>query len=94
MPPYSVIIRLPAFTLPSNWHSDFCRPGRFIITSLSHCTDVHGNISGASHVDDLSYLFYMPAFKTNNPDPPAECTKDRLMIERLTGMWTNFARTG
>ena len=51
-------------------------------------------IQGASHVDDMSYLFYMPAFKTDNPNPPAECTKDRLMIERLTGMWSNFAKTG
>ena len=51
-------------------------------------------IKGASHVDDMSYLLYMPAFKTDNPDPPAEGTKDRLMIERLIGMWTNFAITG
>ncbi|XP_076170782.1 esterase E4-like [Ptiloglossa arizonensis] len=49
---------------------------------------------GASHMDDLTYLFYMPLCKLGQPDPPAYGTKDRLIMERLTTMWTNFARTG
>ncbi|XP_076244348.1 esterase FE4 [Calliopsis andreniformis] len=55
---------------------------------------VERQVRGASHVDELSYLFYIPVFKTDNPDPPAEGTKDRLMIERMIALWTNFARTG
>ncbi|XP_053970492.1 para-nitrobenzyl esterase-like isoform X1 [Hylaeus volcanicus] len=50
--------------------------------------------TGASHVDELSYLFYSPYVKIKNTKPPAAGTKDRIMIERLTRMWTNFAKTG
>ncbi|XP_043501481.1 esterase E4-like [Polistes fuscatus] len=49
---------------------------------------------GASHADELSYLFYLPLCKAKNPLPPAKGTKDRAMIERLTYLWTNFAKTG
>ncbi|KAK2587834.1 hypothetical protein KPH14_003932 [Odynerus spinipes] len=49
---------------------------------------------GASHVDELSYLFYIPRCKVDNPLPPAVGTTDRIMIERLTRLWTNFAKTG
>ncbi|XP_043257782.1 esterase FE4-like [Colletes gigas] len=51
-------------------------------------------VNGASHMDELAYLFYSPLCKAENPEPPANGTKDRLMMERLTTMWTNFARTG
>ncbi|XP_043585451.1 esterase FE4-like [Bombus pyrosoma] len=51
-------------------------------------------ISGASHTDDVTYLLYLPKCKTENPDPPAIGTKDRITLERMTRMWTNFARTG
>ncbi|XP_043265338.1 esterase FE4-like [Colletes gigas] len=51
-------------------------------------------INEACHMDDLSYLFYLPICKNDNPDPPAIGTKDRNILERLTTMWTNFARTG
>ncbi|XP_076636106.1 esterase FE4-like [Colletes latitarsis] len=51
-------------------------------------------VPGASHVDELSYLFYSPYLKLKDPKPPAVCTKDRLIMERLTTMWTNFAKTG
>lgn len=51
-------------------------------------------VMGASHTDDMSYLFYMPKCKINNPVPPAIGTKDRKMLEILTRMWTNFAKTG
>ncbi|XP_036144784.1 esterase E4 isoform X2 [Monomorium pharaonis] len=49
---------------------------------------------GASHADDMSYLFYLPKCKVNDPKPPAIGTNDRRIIEILTEMWTNFAKTG
>ncbi|XP_017890628.2 esterase FE4-like [Ceratina calcarata] len=51
-------------------------------------------VSGASHVDEVAYLFYLPRCKTENPDPPALGTKDRITMERMTRLWTNFAKTG
>ncbi|XP_076622850.1 juvenile hormone esterase-like [Colletes latitarsis] len=51
-------------------------------------------VHGASHMDELAYLFYSPLCKAENPEPPANGTKDKLIMERLTTMWTNFARTG
>ncbi|XP_076171113.1 bile salt-activated lipase-like [Ptiloglossa arizonensis] len=51
-------------------------------------------INGPSHMDELSYLFYQPLCKASNPAPPASGTKDRVTMERLTTMWTNFAKTG
>ncbi|XP_071876871.1 esterase FE4-like isoform X3 [Bombus fervidus] len=51
-------------------------------------------ISGASHTDDVAYLLYLPRCKTDNPDPPTVGTKDRITLERMTRMWTNFAKTG
>ncbi|XP_076623106.1 esterase FE4-like [Colletes latitarsis] len=51
-------------------------------------------VIGASHQDDVSYLLYNPHYKTENPSPPAEGTKDRVIMERLTKMWSNFAKTG
>ncbi|CAD1471932.1 unnamed protein product, partial [Heterotrigona itama] len=55
---------------------------------------VKRQISGASHVDEMAYLLYLPQCKIENPDPPAIGTKDRITLERMTKMWTNFARTG
>ncbi|KOX71850.1 Esterase FE4 [Melipona quadrifasciata] len=55
---------------------------------------VNRQISGASHVDDIAYLLYLPKCKIENPDPPAIGTKDRITLERMTRMWTNFAKTG
>ncbi|XP_076618774.1 esterase E4-like [Colletes latitarsis] len=51
-------------------------------------------VNGASHMDELAYLFYSPICKAKNREPPANGTKDRIILERLTTMWTNFARTG
>ncbi|XP_026826028.1 esterase E4 isoform X4 [Ooceraea biroi] len=51
-------------------------------------------MTGAAHDDELSYLFYMPKYKVNDPKPPAIGTKDRKVLEALTSMWTNFAKTG
>ncbi|XP_043263039.1 esterase FE4-like [Colletes gigas] len=52
------------------------------------------HIKGASHMDELAYLFYSPLCKAENPEPPASGTTDRIIIERLTTLWTNFAKTG
>lgn len=52
------------------------------------------NILGASHSDEMAYLFYQPIYKVNDPKPPAIGTKDRDVLEILTKMWTNFAKTG
>ncbi|XP_011705980.1 PREDICTED: esterase FE4-like [Wasmannia auropunctata] len=49
---------------------------------------------GASHTDDMAYLFYEPKYKIDDPEPPAIGTKDRKVLEILTRMWTNFAKTG
>ncbi|XP_039306920.1 esterase E4 isoform X2 [Solenopsis invicta] len=49
---------------------------------------------GASHVDDMPYLFYLPKCKIDDPEPPAIGTKDREILEILTRMWTNFAKIG
>ncbi|KAK6622889.1 hypothetical protein RUM43_008740 [Polyplax serrata] len=53
------------------------------------------DVPGVSHADELGYLFYTPGFHnncaggSNKPGP-----KDELMIDRMTRMWTNFAKTG
>lgn len=49
---------------------------------------------GASHTDDMPYLFYLPSCKIDDPKPPAIGTKDRKVLEILTRMWTNFAKIG
>ncbi|CAK9831424.1 Esterase FE4 [Anthophora retusa] len=51
-------------------------------------------IHGASHVDEIPYLFYLPLCKTEKQDPPAIGTKDRITLERMTRLWANFAKTG
>ncbi|XP_019889012.2 esterase E4-like isoform X1 [Ooceraea biroi] len=51
-------------------------------------------IIGASHADDTSYLFYKTKCKINDSKPPAVGTKDRKVMEALTSMWANFAKTG
>ncbi|XP_076171489.1 esterase FE4-like [Ptiloglossa arizonensis] len=51
-------------------------------------------VTGASHVDELSYLFYSTYLKIKDLEPPADGTQDRVIMERLTRMWTNFAKTG
>ncbi|XP_012216886.1 esterase E4 [Linepithema humile] len=60
-------------------------------------TRLNGNklaLCGASHTDELSYLFYIPKCKVNDPKPPAVNSKDRKILEILTTMWSNFAKTG
>ncbi|KAG5684252.1 hypothetical protein PVAND_013488 [Polypedilum vanderplanki] len=49
------------------------------------------NFSGSSHGDELFYLFkpYEEEFKSYIPG-----NRENLMIERMTTMWTNFAKYG
>lgn len=49
-----------------------------------------GNITygGVSHADDLSYLFDVSFVETVIPN------EDRLIIDRMTTLWTNFAKYG
>lgn len=51
-------------------------------------------LTGAAHTDDAPYLIYSPKYKIYNPNPPQVGTKDRVTLERMTRMWTNFAKTG
>lgn len=44
-------------------------------------------VGGASHADEVGYLFDLKFFET----PTAE---DQLMIDRMTTLWTNFAKFG
>lgn len=43
-------------------------------------------VSGAIHADEISYLFEV-SFITETPT-----SEDQLMIDRMTTMWTNFAK--
>ncbi|XP_026747785.1 acetylcholinesterase-like [Trichoplusia ni] len=45
-------------------------------------------IRGTTHADELGYLFDMSMFDTNISDA------DQLMIDRMTSLWTNFAKYG
>ncbi|XP_068973276.1 esterase FE4-like isoform X2 [Bombus flavifrons] len=78
---YLMIIKDP---LPHN-----CQ---IVYTTIKH--DICSYTVGASHTDDVAYLLYLPKCKTEHPDPPAIGTKDRITLERMTRMWTNFATTG
>lgn len=44
---------------------------------------------GAAHADELGYLFDMPVHLTNTPSE-----EDQLIIDRMTTLWTNFAKFG
>lgn len=47
-------------------------------------------LSGVVHQDDLMYLFYQskvfPYFEDNAPE--------NVMVEKMTAIWANFAKTG
>ncbi|XP_026747786.1 bile salt-activated lipase-like [Trichoplusia ni] len=45
-------------------------------------------IRGTTHADELGYLFDMSMFDTNISDA------DQLVIDRMTSLWTNFAKYG
>ncbi|XP_033209364.1 venom carboxylesterase-6-like isoform X2 [Belonocnema kinseyi] len=49
-------------------------------------------VKGACHADDLTHLFYMTTF---NARLQLKCgTTDYLLMEHMTKMWTDFAKTG
>ncbi|XP_046736268.1 juvenile hormone esterase-like [Diprion similis] len=52
------------------------------------------HIPGACHGDEMSYLFYPHGLSNLGIEPPPAESKERLLIERLTQMWTDFAKTG
>ncbi|XP_043465782.1 uncharacterized protein LOC122500760 [Leptopilina heterotoma] len=53
---------------------------------------INSNVKGAAHSDDLTILFYMKAFPPNMQLKSG--TIDYLIMQRMTKMWTDFARTG
>ncbi|XP_033217651.1 esterase FE4-like isoform X2 [Belonocnema kinseyi] len=50
------------------------------------------DMEGASHTDELCLLFYMPILGKDKKIQ--KDTADYLAMQRLTKMWTNFAKTG
>lgn len=46
---------------------------------------------GAVHHDDLLYLFYVPLMI---PEMFKESDPENVIVERLTGLWANFATNG
>ncbi|XP_071574670.1 juvenile hormone esterase-like [Temnothorax nylanderi] len=51
-------------------------------------------LPGVAHGEDIFYLFHPHMMKEFNLPPPAPNSKDYKMIDRLTQMWTDFAKTG
>lgn len=50
------------------------------------------HINGASHGDDLGYLFH---WKSPTQDLKSNNTfRERKMMKTMIKMWTNFAKTG
>ncbi|XP_076291110.1 juvenile hormone esterase isoform X2 [Lasioglossum baleicum] len=49
---------------------------------------------GATHSEELVYLFYPYVMKLMGLSPPEPGTKDYNVMEYLTQMWTDFAKTG
>ncbi|KAL0113961.1 hypothetical protein PUN28_011345 [Cardiocondyla obscurior] len=51
-------------------------------------------LPGVSHGEDIFYLFYPYMMKENNVPPPDFNSEDFKVIDYLTQMWTDFAKTG
>ncbi|XP_024871563.1 juvenile hormone esterase-like, partial [Temnothorax curvispinosus] len=51
-------------------------------------------IPGVSHSEDLGYLFYSSIMKNFGLSPLAVDSEDYKMMNGLTQMWTDFAKTG
>lgn len=49
---------------------------------------------GATHSEELMYLFYPYLMKNLGLPPPSRGSKDHNVMEYLTQMWTDFAKTG
>ncbi|XP_011705299.1 PREDICTED: carboxylesterase 4A-like [Wasmannia auropunctata] len=52
------------------------------------------SLPGATHGEDLFYLFHPHMMKDFGFPPPALDSQDYKIINNLTQMWTNFAKTG
>ncbi|KAJ8687538.1 hypothetical protein QAD02_023332 [Eretmocerus hayati] len=52
------------------------------------------DLKGASHFDELSYLFSMKFRENLGIDNLQKGTSDYRLMEQMTEMWTNFAKTG
>ncbi|XP_043268664.1 juvenile hormone esterase-like [Venturia canescens] len=52
------------------------------------------DMPGACHADDLSYIFYPKLMASFGIPPPEPTSTEHLVMERVTQMWTNFAKTG
>lgn len=50
------------------------------------------NVKGACHADDITHMFYKAMLPPNMQ--LREGTKDYLIMQRVTRMWTDFAKTG
>lgn len=51
-------------------------------------------LPGVSHAEELSYLFYHDMIKELGLSVSVPGSEDYKMINRLTQMWTDFAKTG
>ncbi|KAL0116453.1 hypothetical protein PUN28_009835 [Cardiocondyla obscurior] len=51
-------------------------------------------LPGVSHDEDIFYLFYPYMMKENNVPPPDFNSEDFKVIDYLTQIWTDFAKTG
>lgn len=49
---------------------------------------------GASHFDELPHLFTMKFCETMGVEPLEKGTTPYTIMEQMTEMWTNFAKTG
>ncbi|XP_031829086.1 juvenile hormone esterase isoform X2 [Nomia melanderi] len=51
-------------------------------------------VSGASHAEELMFMFYSKLLKLMQINPPEPKSRDHNVLEYLTQMWTDFAKTG
>ncbi|KAJ8686916.1 hypothetical protein QAD02_022710 [Eretmocerus hayati] len=68
------------------YYYEFAYQGRYSFQSWNKT----GEPYGVAHYDDLQYIFYVsyltPLFQNNDPET--------LMVEKMTSMWANFAKSG
>lgn len=65
----------------------------FIIVIFTYAS-ITQRFLGATHADEVVYLFYVPQNKIGDSQPPAIGTDEFKVVEALRSMWTNFAKTG
>ncbi|CAH1977449.1 unnamed protein product [Acanthoscelides obtectus] len=73
------------------WFYNFNYSGQYSYAQVWAATDedVAGFYWGVSHSDELLYLFQTPALF-----PHLENPNDKIMVNNMLNLWTNFARTG